>query len=164
MMQHEFSMDPIIRAYVTESTAQMEDDCPKVCQSYGFDVDKERLQQALTDARKFYDEGYEAGKRAAEKDTRELVNLALELDTKLRQLVHLRAEVRENTSSFRWSQMNADLIDRRVKRILAEKMAVGILDQIEVSSIEDRERHEWVWSIDVYLLVREDRQDNSRCD
>lgn len=57
--------------------------------------------------------------------------------------------------------MNADLIDRRVKRILAEKMAVGILDQIEVSSIEDRERHEWVWSIDVYLLVREDRRDNS---
>ena len=64
MMQHEFPMEPIIRAIVTESTAQMEDDCLKVCQSYGFDVNKERLQQALTDARKFYEEGYEAGKRA----------------------------------------------------------------------------------------------------
>lgn len=63
-MQHEFAMEPIIRQYVTESTAQMEDDCLKVCQSYGFDVNKERLQQALTDARKFYEEGYEAGKRA----------------------------------------------------------------------------------------------------
>lgn len=67
MMQHEFPMEPIIRQYVTESTAQMEDDCLKVCQSYGFDVNKERLQQALTDARKFYEEGYEAGNRLLKK-------------------------------------------------------------------------------------------------
>lgn len=55
-------MEPIIKAYMTEQKAQMEEDILKVCHSYGIDVNKERLMQALTDARKFYDEGYLAGK------------------------------------------------------------------------------------------------------
>lgn len=55
-------MEPIIKTYMTELNAQMEEEILKVCHSYGIDVNKERLMQALTDARKFYDEGYRAGK------------------------------------------------------------------------------------------------------
>ena len=55
-------MEPIIKACMTELNTQMEGDVLKVCHSYGIDVDKERLMQALTDARKFYDEGYRDGK------------------------------------------------------------------------------------------------------
>lgn len=58
-------MEPIIKACMTELNTQMEGDVLKVCHSYGIDVDKERLMQALTDARKFYDEGYRDGKRDA---------------------------------------------------------------------------------------------------
>ena len=58
-------MEPIIKACMTELNTQMEGDVLKVCHSYGIDVDKERLIQALTDARKFYDEGYRDGKRDA---------------------------------------------------------------------------------------------------
>lgn len=58
-------MEPIIKACVTELNTQMEGDVLKVCHSYVIDVDKERLMQALTDARKFYDEGYRDGKRDA---------------------------------------------------------------------------------------------------
>lgn len=58
-------MEPIIKACMTELNTQMEGDVLKVCHSYGIDVDKERLMQALTDARKFYDEGYRDGKTAA---------------------------------------------------------------------------------------------------
>lgn len=58
-------MEAIIKNIVGDMIANMENECVKVCQSYGFDVDKERLTQALTDARKFYDEGFRAGKTAA---------------------------------------------------------------------------------------------------
>lgn len=58
-------MEAIIKNIVGDMIANMENECVKVCQSYGFDVDKERLTQALTDARKFYDEGYRDGKAAA---------------------------------------------------------------------------------------------------
>lgn len=57
-------MEPIIKVLVTEMQTKIEDDCLKVCQSYGFDVDKERLRQALTDAKAFYDEGYDAGRKS----------------------------------------------------------------------------------------------------
>lgn len=55
-------MEAIVKNIVGDMIANMENECVKVCQSYGFDVDKERLTQALTDARKFYDEGYRDGK------------------------------------------------------------------------------------------------------
>ena len=58
-------MEAIIKNIVGDMIANMENECVKVCQSYGFDVDKERLTQALTDARKFYDEGFRDGKAAA---------------------------------------------------------------------------------------------------
>jgi len=58
-------MEAIIKNIVGDMIANMENECVKVCQSYGFDVDKERLTQALTDARRFYDEGYRDGKAAA---------------------------------------------------------------------------------------------------
>ena len=56
-------MEAIIKKFVGDMIVNMENECVKVCQSYGFDVNKERLTQALTDARKFYDEGYADGKR-----------------------------------------------------------------------------------------------------
>jgi NAD-dependent dihydropyrimidine dehydrogenase PreA subunit len=58
-------MEAIIKNIVGDMIANMENECVKVCQSYGFDVNKERLTQALTDARKFYDEGHRDGKTAA---------------------------------------------------------------------------------------------------
>ena len=58
-------MEPIIQTIVTQMNAQFEEDCLKVVNSYGFNVNKERLTQALTDARKFYDEGHRDGKTAA---------------------------------------------------------------------------------------------------
>ena len=54
-------MEPIIRAYHAAMEAQFEGEVLKACQRVGIEVDKERLVQALTDARKFYDEGYRAG-------------------------------------------------------------------------------------------------------
>jgi hypothetical protein len=59
------TMEAIIKNIVGDMIANMENECVKVCQNYGFDVDKERLTRALTDARKFYDEGYRDGKAAA---------------------------------------------------------------------------------------------------
>lgn len=58
-------MEAIVKNIVGDMIANMENECVNVCQSYGFDVDKERLTQALTDARKFYDEGFRDGKAAA---------------------------------------------------------------------------------------------------
>lgn len=58
-------LEPIIKVHMTELNAQMEGDVLKVCHSYGIEVDKERLMQALTDARKFYDEGYRDGRSDA---------------------------------------------------------------------------------------------------
>ena len=114
MMQHEFPMEPIIRSYVTESTAQMEDDCLKVCQRYGFDVNKERLQQALTDARKFYEEGYEAGKRATEEAARERVNLTLELDDP-HLLEHFEIAMNMRRSGFSEADIQ-EMYDRQLEK------------------------------------------------
>lgn len=59
-------MEPIIKVCMAELNTQMEGDVLKVCHSYGIEVDKERLMQALTDARAFYDEGYRDGRSDAE--------------------------------------------------------------------------------------------------
>lgn len=55
------TMEPIIKVYQTELETKFTNGILKACRRVEVDVDKERLLQALNDARKFYDEGYRAG-------------------------------------------------------------------------------------------------------
>lgn len=52
---------------VKEIQRQFDDECVKVVQEYGFNIDKDRLQKAITDSRSFYDEGYRDAKRIFER-------------------------------------------------------------------------------------------------
>ena len=59
------SMEPIITQYWRDVNAQIEDNMLYVVKSaLGFHVDRERLLQALTDAKAFYEEGYRAAMRS----------------------------------------------------------------------------------------------------
>lgn len=58
-------MKPIITQYARQVDTVIRDECFKVAEKFGIAVDEERLVQALTDAQKFYCEGYRAGKAAA---------------------------------------------------------------------------------------------------
>lgn len=60
-----FDMNPIITQYVKQVDTEIRDGCFRVAQKYAIDINEERLLQALTDARSFYDEGFNAGERAA---------------------------------------------------------------------------------------------------
>ena len=51
-------MKPIINQIVGEMRAEYENGVMRAVQSVGFDVDKDRLTQALSDASRFYMEGY----------------------------------------------------------------------------------------------------------
>jgi hypothetical protein len=51
-------MKPIINQIVGQLNIEYENCVMKAVQSVGFDVDKDRLAQALVDAQKFYFEGY----------------------------------------------------------------------------------------------------------
>jgi hypothetical protein len=53
-----YGMKPIITQIVGQLHTEYENGVMKAVQSVGFDVDKERLAQALNDAQKFYTEGY----------------------------------------------------------------------------------------------------------
>ncbi len=53
-----YGMKPIINQFVSQLHTEYENGLMKAVQSCGFDVDKERLAQALNDAQKFYTEGY----------------------------------------------------------------------------------------------------------
>lgn len=55
-------MKPIIEIVTSNIQTQVEEGCLRACQNIGITVDKERLIQALTDASKFYDEGYTKAK------------------------------------------------------------------------------------------------------
>lgn len=55
------TMQPIIDLMMTDLRTQMEGTILKAVQEVGVVVDKERLMQALTDAREFFEEGYRAG-------------------------------------------------------------------------------------------------------
>lgn len=57
------TMQPIIELAYSQMRMEQENEVMKAVQSVGVNVDKERLVQALTDARKFWDEGYVAGRR-----------------------------------------------------------------------------------------------------
>lgn len=59
------TMQPIIRLAMADFETQLEGTIMCCVQNVHVDEDKDRLVQALTDARKFYDEGYRAGYRCA---------------------------------------------------------------------------------------------------
>lgn len=58
-------MKPIIEMVYQGIQTQIEDKTLKTVQSYGINVDKERLVTALEDAKRFYQEGYADGKKDA---------------------------------------------------------------------------------------------------
>lgn len=60
-------MQSIIDQIIGEMHLQYEDGVMKAVQECGFNVNKERLLQALTDARAFYDEGFSDGLREQHK-------------------------------------------------------------------------------------------------
>lgn len=62
-MEFEDTMQPIIELAYSQMQMEQENEVMRAVQKIGVNVDKDRLIQALTDARKFWDEGYEAGRR-----------------------------------------------------------------------------------------------------
>lgn len=68
-----------IEMIATEMQTKYEDDCVSVCQSYGFNVDKEELKKALEYDRDQYNKGYEAGYTAALSEYLELRSAILKL-------------------------------------------------------------------------------------
>lgn len=59
-------MEPIITQVMGQMHTEYENGALRAVQMVGFDVDKDRLLQALTDARAFYEEGYRAAMRRSE--------------------------------------------------------------------------------------------------
>lgn len=53
---------------------KFENDCVQAVQRYGFNIDKDRLQKALTESRGFYDEGYADAKKEFERLPGEWIN------------------------------------------------------------------------------------------
>ena len=68
-----------IELIANEMQTKCEDDCVSVCQSYGFNVNKEELKKALEYDRDQYNKGYEAGYMAALSEYLELRNAILKL-------------------------------------------------------------------------------------
>ena len=58
-------MKPIIETYYSQLQTSFENEILKGVRSVGVQVDKERLLQALKDAKEFWHEGYKDGYRAA---------------------------------------------------------------------------------------------------
>lgn len=58
-------MTPIYHLFVTELETKIKEECITVAQKHHIEVNEEGLLQALTNARKFYDEGYADGQRDA---------------------------------------------------------------------------------------------------
>ena len=54
-------MTPIIDAVAKDIAYEFDNEVMRAVQKVGINVDKDRLEQALTDAHKFYEEGYIAG-------------------------------------------------------------------------------------------------------
>lgn len=69
-------MKPIIELYATEMRTEWENGIMRAVGNAGVDVDKERLVQAINDARMFYYEGYEAAKKEMEELARNLHDVA----------------------------------------------------------------------------------------
>jgi hypothetical protein len=56
-------MKPIIQLWQTQMRLEQENEIMRAVQSVGVSVDKERLLQALSDARAFWREGYNAAEK-----------------------------------------------------------------------------------------------------
>ena len=55
-------MTPIYTQFVSEIETEIKEECISVARKFNIVVNEEGLLQALTNARKFYDEGYRDGK------------------------------------------------------------------------------------------------------
>lgn len=58
-------MKPIIEQICADVRTEQERELLCIVQSYGFNIDRTRLVAALTDARRFYNEGYEDGQHTS---------------------------------------------------------------------------------------------------
>lgn len=58
------AMKPLIEEFLRDFRLQEEDNIMRAVGEVGIHVDKQRLLQALTDAREFYEEGYRAAMRS----------------------------------------------------------------------------------------------------
>lgn len=63
-------MTPIYHQFLTQIETEIKDECITVAKKYHIEVNEEGLIQALTNARKFYDEGYADGQRDSVKVVR----------------------------------------------------------------------------------------------
>lgn len=59
-------MKPIIELFYQMINSELEKEVFRACSKVGVKVDRERLIQAVEDARAFYEEGYADGKRDSE--------------------------------------------------------------------------------------------------
>jgi hypothetical protein len=60
MTEFKDTMEPIIELHYSQLRMEQENEIMRAVQRMDVNVDKERLLQALTDARRFWQEGYEA--------------------------------------------------------------------------------------------------------
>lgn len=60
-------MTPIYHQFASEIETKIKDECIEVARKYRIEVNEEGLIQALTNSRKFYDDGYADGQRDAER-------------------------------------------------------------------------------------------------
>lgn len=79
LVENLYNYQSPIEMIATEMQTKYEDDCVSVCQSYGFNVDKEELKKALEYDRDQYNKGYEAGYKAALTEYLELRSAILKL-------------------------------------------------------------------------------------
>lgn len=68
-----------IEMIATEMRTKYENDCVSVCQSYGFNVDKEELAKALAYDRNQYDKGFRDGYNQALKEQQDLREALMKL-------------------------------------------------------------------------------------
>ena len=66
--------EPPITLYMNKIQTQIEDNCLKAVQSYGFNVDKDELKKALEYDRNQYDKGYAAARKKYERPSGEWSN------------------------------------------------------------------------------------------
>ena len=64
-----------INIIISKLCTQLESDCVKYVQSYGFDVDKEELAKALNYDRKQYEKGHTDGYNKAIDDFKKMLNI-----------------------------------------------------------------------------------------
>lgn len=98
--QYDFTdtMQPIIELMYSQMRMEQENEVMKAVQSMGVNVDKERLTQALTDAHRFWHEGYAAGRRCKP----EWISVSDRLPADTEKVLVYTA--RGNTTVARWSQ------------------------------------------------------------